>query len=626
MMRRLAAALLVALALGIVARPLLRAEVFTFRDHTDYFQPLRFFTAAQIKTGHLPLWNPYSASGEPWLANPQTAVFYPPAWLYLVLPFEAAYMLYLALHLALLGCGALLLFSRKASLGAALIGAVALMVCGPTLSLLDVQNNLTTFAWLPLVIWCAASRASAMWSAAAIAMSFLAGEPFFAAAGALIFAVVRRRGVLDVAAQSFALAGVQLLPFLAMLRGSDRAGPSTADLRDSMPLHDWLRVAVPPSLTSGGYDPKLGQHFIPIVYVGAITCVLAAIGLIFAWRRVGAWLALLGAAITIAAAPVAALLMHLPLTLFRYPARLVPLGALAIVAIAVEGWDVLARSFSPLAGRRWREAPDEGRHPAGIAPHPAFGHPLPASRGEGADGASSFEGRHPPYIAVLVALAIFVELVAFARPLLVTAPIDWKHQVPYSGAIGRDAKIVRLGDPALVALNRRRWISGYLNLYEHRFDAWTAAPVVSRRYAELYERAMRDRSMDLLNSMSAGYILTRRGNDVVAYRNPAARPLASAGNVTPSLLAMGTMFVHAVIDLPAPSMMTITMQRLPGWSVDVDGRSAAAEQSSDFLAVKLPAGKHDVVWRYRSVPLLAGALLTLLALARMLFPNSFVKQ
>jgi len=351
-----------------------------------------------------------------------------------------------------------------------------------------------------------------------------------------------------------------------------------SELRDSMPLQDWMRVAVPPSITSTGYDPRLGQHFIPMVYVGLITCALAAIGLIFAWRRIGPWLALLAAAMLFAAAPAAALLAHLPLTLFRYPARLVPLGALAIVAIAVEGWDVVAR----VVGVRW--------------------------------------------IAVLVALAIFVELVAFARPLLVTAPIDWKHQVPYSGAIGRDAKIVRFGDPALVAQNRRRWISGYLNLYEHRFDAWTAAPVVSRRYAELYERAMRDRSMALLNSMSAGYILAQRGNDVVAYRNPAARPLASAGNAAPSLLAMGTTFVHAAINLPAPSMMVVTQQRLPGWSVDVDGRRAAADESGDFLAVQLPAGKHDVVWRYRSVPLFAGALLTLLALARMLLPHSFVKR
>src|SRR5438067_1815762 len=42
------------------------------------------------------------------------------------------------------------------------------------------------------------------------------------------------------------------------------------------------------------------------------------------------------------------------------------------------------RSFAPLAGRRWRAAPDEGRHPAGIAPHPApTAPPSPRKRGEG---------------------------------------------------------------------------------------------------------------------------------------------------------------------------------------------------------------------------------------------------
>jgi hypothetical protein len=42
------------------------------------------------------------------------------------------------------------------------------------------------------------------------------------------------------------------------------------------------------------------------------------------------------------------------------------------------------RSFSPLAGRRWRAAPDEGRHSGSIRPSPAASrHPLPAERGEG---------------------------------------------------------------------------------------------------------------------------------------------------------------------------------------------------------------------------------------------------
>jgi hypothetical protein len=52
----------------------------------------------------------------------------------------------------------------------------------------------------------------------------------------------------------------------------------------------------------------------------------------------------------------------------------------------------IGRPFAPLAGRRWRAAPDEGRHPPVTAPHPAFGHPLPASRGEGTSVIGPFPG------------------------------------------------------------------------------------------------------------------------------------------------------------------------------------------------------------------------------------------
>ena len=341
-----------------------------------------------------------------------------------------------------------------------------------------------------------------------------------------------------------------------------------------MPLFDWLRVAVPPSVSASGFDAALGQHFIPIVYVGVIATALALAGAIFAWRRLGGWLALLAVAIVFSTAQGAALLAHLPLALFRYPARLVPLGALAIAAMAVEGWDVLAR----IARSRW--------------------------------------------LAILVAAAIAVELLSFTRPLLVTAPMDRQHIVPYVPAVGRDAKFVRLGDPRRIATDRRAWIGGYLNLYEHRFDVWTAAPLVSRRYEELYERAIGDRSLSVLSSMSAGYLITERG----LFRNLRARPLAYAGNAAPSLLAFGPRFIHAVIELPAPSTLIVTQQNSTGWSVDVDGRRAPMVEGGDFLAVQLPPGKHDVLWRYRSVPLIAGAVLTLLAIARMLLPKKFVKR
>src|SRR4051812_1377550 len=95
---RLPFVVIAVVALLTFAKPLLRQEVPIVRDHFDYFQPLRWYTATELRQGRLPLWNPYNASGEPWLANPQTGVFYPPTWLFLALPFATAYTLFLALH------------------------------------------------------------------------------------------------------------------------------------------------------------------------------------------------------------------------------------------------------------------------------------------------------------------------------------------------------------------------------------------------------------------------------------------------------------------------------------------------------------------------------------------------
>src|SRR5947209_8536598 len=201
-------------ALAIFAPALIRNEVFSLRDHGDYFQPLHWFTAAELQHGRLPLWNAYSASGEPWLANPQTGVFYPPAWLFVVLPFARAYVIYFLLHVVLMGCGAYLLFARLTRPGGgALMAALALTFSGPVMSLLDVSNNLTTFAWIPLIVWCALSDVSAKTCGVVMALSFMAGEPFFAALGALLFLIVRRRGWIDrleAAAVAFALSAVQL--------------------------------------------------------------------------------------------------------------------------------------------------------------------------------------------------------------------------------------------------------------------------------------------------------------------------------------------------------------------------------------------------------------------------------
>ena len=46
-------------------------------DTFVYFYPLRLVPRRALRHGRLPLWNPYLFAGTPYLANPQTAVFYP---------------------------------------------------------------------------------------------------------------------------------------------------------------------------------------------------------------------------------------------------------------------------------------------------------------------------------------------------------------------------------------------------------------------------------------------------------------------------------------------------------------------------------------------------------------------
>lgn len=578
--------------------PLLRREVFALRDHFDYFQPLRWFTAEELKAGRLPLWNPYSASGEPWLANPQTGVFYPPAWIFLLLPFATAFMLHLLAHLALLGWATYLLLQRTLSRGAALVGAIAAMFSGPVLSLLDVSNNFCTLAWIPLALWCAAERA---WKrgGAVLALAFLAGEPFFAALAAALFVIVglstadwrgQTRGVALAALIAIGLSGVQLLPFVEYVAGSDRTGSAMDDtliLRDSMSWNDWLRVVVPPE--GFGRLSGLSQQFIPVVYVGLAAAILALAGAMTARRRKEAagWLALLIFAIVVSTGP--ELLTRLPLTIFRYPARLVPIGALAIAALAAIGWDRLRRD------RRWLD--------------------------------------------LLVILILIADLLPRTRLLFTTQP--WKTDVvPYDRAIGARGKILKFGEPD--ALHRAEWMSGYLNLYDRRFDAFTAAPLVSSAYDRFYRQLLASPKPEgyakaAVTHIISSYALPQRWPLVIqegnigVYRNPQAWPMAAhfvrnSAALRYATWELDTSSATIGVNAPADGVLVLRQQAAPGWSVEVDGVPAESLViDSVFRGVEVPKGPHEVVWRYRPRSVIVGGVMTIVTLVSLQVPL-FVKR
>ncbi|HEX8618944.1 MAG TPA: glycosyltransferase 87 family protein, partial [Thermoanaerobaculia bacterium] len=575
-------ALLALLAASIFLPALIKREVFTLRDHFDYFQPLRFFTAEELNAGRLPLWNPYSASGEPWFANPQTGVFYPPTWLFLVLPFETAYMLFLLGHLLLLGWSAYLLFARSASQGAALAGAAALMFSGPVLSLLDVQNNLATLAWIPLALWCAAEGA---WrrGALVLALAFLGGEPFFAAVAALLYVCVRRKAdVIWTGLLAFGITAVQLLPFLEFVATSDRAGATgdTSILRNSMTVGDWLRVVIP---------GPTHQQFIPVVYAGFVVFVLAAIGATTARRSnaTRAWLALLAGSFVISIGP--ELLTRLPLTLFRYPARLVPIAAIALAALAVAGWERVRPN------RRWLD--------------------------------------------LLVVLVIVADLLPRAMPLLKTAPFR-RDVVPYAAQIGGRAKVLRFGE--VEPSRRSAWMAGYLNLYDRRFDAFTAAPLASERYLRMVRELLVRPTFEKFANAGIVYVITKydlpapwtavaSADAVWVFENEQAFPMAAhfspgVRTLRHASWTLDTSSARVRVDAPRDGILVLRQQAARGWSVTVDGRPAQALIIDGlFRGVNVPKGRHEVVWMYDPPLFFAGCVMTIVTLLALQI-SLFVKR
>jgi hypothetical protein len=77
----------------------------SFRDQGDFFYPLKIYTADRLRAGEVPLWNPLSGAGEPWLANAQAGVFYPPSLLFLLPSPAIAGIAFLLLHFAVAAWG-----------------------------------------------------------------------------------------------------------------------------------------------------------------------------------------------------------------------------------------------------------------------------------------------------------------------------------------------------------------------------------------------------------------------------------------------------------------------------------------------------------------------------------------
>lgn len=133
--------------------PLLTGKTYFFDDIEAQYYPMRLFQHRMTDAGKLFLWNPYIFSGLPYLADIQTALFYPPNWIYFLLEPARGMVYYIVLHYILAGLFTYL-FLRKLDLEpfSCLGGAIFYTFSGFMVLHTIHLNIIAAYALLPLLL------------------------------------------------------------------------------------------------------------------------------------------------------------------------------------------------------------------------------------------------------------------------------------------------------------------------------------------------------------------------------------------------------------------------------------------------------------------------------------------
>lgn len=343
--------------------------------------PLRVVVADLMRGGHAPLWNPYIFCGMPLLGAAQAGVLFPLNWFYLLFntPVATNLMMLSAYMLAALGA---YLYARRS--GSSMSGAVVTSLVWQGSAFLVGQvghtNIVHTAALLPWLLWAIdgyaenGDRRRGMVVAVLVAFQCFAGHQqtfvytlLVAAAYALMMwragesAGARRPAYLwslVMLAAGLALAAVQILPSLELLRHSLRADASYDFFSSfSMPRR-FLWTFFAPYVMGGGDGnlfraPYVGPSFYAeyVGYVGLATVALALLALLLKRdAKTTFWAVVVIAGIILALgryAPVEfyRLIYAVPvLNLFRVPARHLMEVEFALAVLAGRGLTVLMTS------------------------------------------------------------------------------------------------------------------------------------------------------------------------------------------------------------------------------------------------------------------------------------------
>lgn len=283
-------------------------------DVYQYFLPNGSFLHEELRSGNLPLWNPFQFAGQPFLGLHVPAVLYPLNLMAFTI-FDAAQgleALFVA-HMVIVGFFTWL-FARRVGLGdlAAVAAATTYALSSPVVLGLYQPAIMSGNAWLPAILWAIhglTSERRLRWAWALgtfLALAFLSGHAqgfvyqvqFAACYGVFAWLTLcppeHRRRCVGVAAAAgglaFALAAPQLLPALELAKESVR-GVGGISFEETIFVNHIPLFAGPYMLLEGllGAPGSYLRGAWPEFSVPAVTIPLVAAGLLSRRHR-GHWL------------------------------------------------------------------------------------------------------------------------------------------------------------------------------------------------------------------------------------------------------------------------------------------------------------------------------------------------
>lgn len=262
----------------------------SYPNKAQYFDVLRQLypwkteVINQFKSGDFPLWNPYSFSGTPLLANFQSAAFYPLNILYFILPQVTAWSMLIVLQ----SCLSILftyLYVRK--IGISIIGSVFASITFGFSAFSTVWLEYNTIGhvilWLPLIMLSIEhilEKPKTMWLIAfvfSIVSSLLGGHPqifsyLLIFISIYFFFQLKKEKIamfLTLLIVSIGIGAIQLLPGFELISQSARSVHPYEFLIEKILIQPWqlIMLFVPDFFG----NPATRNYWLSDTYVGKIT-------------------------------------------------------------------------------------------------------------------------------------------------------------------------------------------------------------------------------------------------------------------------------------------------------------------------------------------------------------------